>query len=116
MKKIILAGLVSATLALTACGGASYAGDYDDDWDLNHASPYNSRTYCGSGTYKPLANNKFACYNNGRMVSSGVRPKPIIPPKRQTSNTQQKSQPKSNSGWGFGKSSGSKSSTSSRRK
>lgn len=87
MKKIVVAGIAAAALMLTGCGASGYdgystnGGYSSSDWDMNNGSMYNNNTYCGGGTYMPMANNQFACNRNGVISTPSARPVPIVPPK-----------------------------------
>lgn len=135
MKKIALVGVAAAAvLALSACGSptSNFANDDLDwggynpnggyassDWDMNNGSIYNNNTYCGGGTYNPMANNQYSCTRNGVTSTPSVRPPVVVPPKSAQKPPadfkpvpKPGAQPKSNTGSNSG-SSGSKSSTSS---
>lgn len=85
MKKFIVVGIAALSLALTGCGaGNGYPpnGGYTSaDWDMNNPSMYNNSTYCNGGTYNPLPNNQFSCFQNGTTTKPSTRPAPVVPPK-----------------------------------
>lgn len=94
MKTALVGIALAGTLALTGCGssrgyesndldwgGYNPNGYSDSDWDLNNGSVYNNNTYCGGGTYNPMANNQYSCTRNGVTSTPAVRPPVVVPPK-----------------------------------
>jgi hypothetical protein len=87
-KTLALTGIaIAGALALAGCGTSGYdgystnGGWSDSDWDMNNPSIYNNNTYCGGGTYMPMAGNQYSCKRNGVTSTPSARPAPVIPPK-----------------------------------
>lgn len=122
MKRLLLAILVAATLALTACGGGSGYGGYYDDNDRMYSQNYGQyQRDCLTTSGQLRANASYACRNNTNTTTNKYTPaKPTVKartnkvsPDKSTKTyktNQQKSSPfKSNSGYKPGRTSSFKS-------